>query len=76
LVMRSTTTRQKNDFSSATITIVDSETGMVASQEAEEEAEVEEQRVAAVVAHAQSSGVPAVEASGKFFYVVCYVMLL
>jgi hypothetical protein len=55
------------DFSSATITNVDSETGVVTSQEAEEEAEVEEQLVAAVVAHAQSSGVPAVEASGKFF---------
>ena len=37
---------------SATITNVDSETGVVTSQEAEEEAEVEEQLVAAVVAHA------------------------
>ena len=40
------------DFSSATITNVDSETGVVTSQEAEQEAEVEEQLVAAVVAHA------------------------
>jgi hypothetical protein len=52
-------------FSSATTTNVDSETGVVTSKEAEEEAEIEEQLVAAVVAHAQSSVVPAVEASGK-----------
>lgn len=56
---------KSSDFSSATTTIVDSETGVVTSQEAEEEAEVEDQLVAAVVAHAQSSVVPAVESSGK-----------
>ena len=50
------------DFSSATTINVDSETGVVTSKEAEEEAEIEEQLVAAVVAHAQSSVVPAVEA--------------
>jgi hypothetical protein len=46
---------------------VDSETGVAISQEeADEEAEVEEQLVAAVVAHEESSVVPAVEVSGKF----------
>ena len=46
---------------------MDSETGVAISQEeADEEAEVEEQLVAAMVAHEQSSFVPAVEASDKF----------
>ncbi len=55
----------------ATTTNVDSTTGVATNKEAEEEAEVEEQRVAAVVAHAQSSGVvPAVEAPGKCLFTI------
>jgi hypothetical protein len=53
------------DYSSAFTTNVDSETGNVTSKEAEEEAEFGEQLVAAVVAHAQTCVVPAVETSGK-----------
>ncbi len=60
------------DFNSATTTNVDSETGVVTSQKADEEAEVEEQLVAAVVAHEQSSVVPAVEASGE----ICHAVLM
>ena len=62
--MRSTTPLEKSaDFCSATTSNVDPATGVGTSKEAEEEAEVEDQLVAAVVAHAQSSIVPAVEAS-------------
>ena len=64
------------DFSSATSTNVDPESGVVTSKEAGEEAEVEEQLVAAVVAHAQSS-VQAVEESGNFSFknVLCYALV-
>ncbi len=56
---------------------MDSETGDVTSKEAEEEAEVEKQRLAAVVAHAQTSVVPAVEASGKHLLhdLLCFALV-
>ncbi len=53
------TTLQKNLLILAAITNVDPETGDMAGKEAEEESEVEEQLVAVVVTHAQSSAVPA-----------------
>ena len=58
---------QSADFSSAIATSVNSGTGFVTSKEAEE-AEVEEQLVAAVVPHANASIIPAVEATGALLF--------
>ena len=48
---------QFNDFSSAITTVVNTATGMVASREEEEDAEVEDELIAAVVAQAESRNV-------------------
>jgi len=67
---------QTADFSSAIATSVNSGTGFVASKVAEE-AEVEEQLVAAVVAHADASIIPAVEATGTLLFeiLLCYALV-
>ena len=68
---------QSSDFSSAVVTTVDSATGHVTSKEAEEDAEIEEQLVDAVVSHAQSSAgiAPPAEGTGKLS-ACCYSMSL
>ena len=61
------TNKASTDFSSSIITVANTETGVVTSQDAEEDAEVEQELVAAVTARAQTGVVPVVEASGTQF---------
>ena len=59
--------KASTDFSSSIITVVNTETGVVTSQDAEEDAEIEQELVEAVTARAQTGVVPEVEASGTLF---------
>ena len=59
--------KASTDFSSSISTVVDTDTGVVTHQDAEEDAEIEQELVAAMTAHAQTGVVPVVEASGTLF---------
>jgi hypothetical protein len=61
--------KASTDFSSSISTVVNTESGVVTSQDAEEDAEIEQELVAAVIARAQTGVVPVVEASGTLFKV-------